>query len=258
MALGVSGDSKTAGAPLEQAAAGATSSQVWQLAGDRSGLAVILNANSGQAISAQGGDAGSAVDQAAFDGGASLRWALEPVDGTFYRLVSPSGRALAAAPTGSAVLLAGLDCASTAQEWSFSTSPVANTTYTLVNHQTGWLVDVNGQSTTAGATVIQWDANGGTNQSWRMVASGGGFRLVNGNSNLVLGVGSTGADQETPSGAVTQTWTVKPASAGYYTLTSGGGGGVLASPSATKGAELVVVAPQSGSAAQEWALAASP
>jgi hypothetical protein len=257
LALDVSGDSKTAGALLAQADAGASASQVWQFAGDRTGPAVILNANSGQAMA---GGAGAAVEQEAFDGGALQHWAVESAGETFYRLVSPGGRALAAAPTGGAVLLAPLDCMSSAQEWSFSTSPIANATYTIVNHQTGWLVDVNMQSTTAGVAVIQWVANGGANQSWRLVTSGGAFVLVNGNSNLVLGVGSAGADQETRNGtaAATQTWSMTPASAGYFTITSGGGSGVLASPSATKGAELIVVAPQSGNAAQEWALAASP
>ena len=238
---------------------GGGASQTWQLAGDRSGQTVVLNANSGKAIGAPMLSAGASLDQETVDGGAAQRWTLQPAGGLFYRLVSADGLAIAGGMSGPTISLVPLDCTSTAQQWSVAASPTTNATYTLVNHKTGWLVDVNGQSTTAGATVIQWPANGGLNQEWRLTAgASGGFVLVNANSSLAMGVGSSGADQETPSGAATQTWTLSLASAGYYTLASGGGGGVLASPSANQGDELVVVPSASGDPSQEWMLAPAP
>jgi hypothetical protein len=260
LALDVAGQSTAEGALLQQSAASGGTSQLWQLAGDRSGYTVVLNANSGKAMGAPSA-AGGSVDQQTPDGGAALHWTLEPAGGSFYRIVSPAGMAVAAASSGDSIALAPLDCASNAQEWSFAASPASNATYAIVNHQTGWVVDVNAQSTMTGATVIQWPANGGNNQAWLFTpAAGGGFVLRNANSGLALDVAMAGADQATPSGAASQTWTLKPAaSPGYYTITSGAGGGVLASPSSTQGAQLVVAAASGGAAAaQEWMLAPVP
>jgi hypothetical protein len=154
------------------------------------------------------------------------------------------------------VVLAPLDCASNAQQWSLAASPTANAAYVIQNHQTGWVVDVFAQSTTSGAAVDQWPANGGGNQQWIFTpAPGGAFVLRNANSNLALDVVGGNADQATPSGAASQTWTLKAAaSAGYYTFTSGAGG-LLESPSSTQGATLTAGA-ATGTAAQEWTLVA--
>lgn len=262
LALDVAGGSTADGALLAQAAPSGKASQTWQLAGDRSGATMFLNANSQKAIGvASGGADGSAagaLDQESVTPGAAQHWTLEAAGGFFYRVVSPGGLAIAAAASGSSVSLAPLDCASNAQQWSLATTPTANATYTIVNHKTGWVVDVDGQSTAAGAAVIQWPANGGLNQEWRLGAgAGGGFVLQNANSNLVLGVAASGADQETPSGASAQTWTFGAAPAGYYTITSGGGG-VLTSPSSTQGDTLTVAAAVAGDDSQEWSLAPVP
>jgi hypothetical protein len=259
LALDVTGGSTAAGAPVEQAAPSGAASQIWQLAGDRTGYAVILNANSGKALGAASPGAAGPLDQDPPDGGAAQHWTIEPAGGTFFRLISPTGLAVTAASSGASVALASLDCSSSAQEWSLAASPTANATYAIVNHETGWVIDVDMQSTTAGASVIQWQANGGLNQEWRLApAAGGGFVLRNVNSNLALGVGASGADQETPTGAASQTWTLQPVAAGYFTLRSGAGGGVLESPSSAQGAELTVAAPVSGNASQEWSFTPVP
>jgi O-glycosyl hydrolase len=264
LALDVAGGSTSEGAFLEQAPPNGAASQTWQLAGDRSGQTVLLNANSRLAIgvaSAAGSDASApaAPDQEKVSAAAAQRWTLEAAGGPFYRLVAPGGLTIAAPASGASVALVPLDCGSIAQEWLLAAAPTVNATYAFVNHKTGWLIDVNAQSTTPGATVLQWDANGGLNQQWRLAAAaGGGFVLRNANSGLALGVTGAGADQETPSGASAQTWTLGVASAGYYTLTSAGGGGVLASPSSAKGAQLTLTAPASGDASQEWMLAPAP
>jgi O-glycosyl hydrolase len=265
LALDVAGQSTAEGALLQQSAASGAPSQLWQLAGDRSGYAVLLNANSGKAMGAPSAVAGGSIDQQTPDGGGAQHWTLEPAGGSFYRIVSPAGMAVEGAPSGDSVALAPLDCTSNGQEWSLAPSPTANATYRIINHQTGWLVDVNGASMMTGAAVIQWPANSGNNQDWLFTpAAGGGFVLHNVNSSLALDVAMTNVDQATPSGAASQTWTLKPAaSPGYYTLTSGAGGGLLESPSSTQGAQLVVAAPAGGAAAsaaaaQEWMLAPVP
>jgi hypothetical protein len=209
-------------------------------------------------MGAQGGAAGGAVDQETVDGGAAQHFALQPAGGAFYRLVSPGGLALAAPSTGNGVVVAPLDCAANAQQWSVMSLPTSNATYVIANHQTGWLVDVANQSLIAGAAVDQWPpnggANGGPNQQWIFTpAAGGGFVLRSVTSNLALDVMGGNAEQAAPSGAASQTWTLKAAaSAGYYTFTSGAGG-LLEAPSSTQGATLTVGG-ATGAAAQEWML----
>jgi hypothetical protein len=252
LVLDVTGQSTASGAALEEAAPSGQASQGWQFTGDRSGATVLLNEGSLLAMSAAGGG----LDQEPFDGGAAQHWTLEPTGDAFYRVISSGGTALQGAASGSAVSLAPLDCTANAQEWSVAAAPTNGATYTIKNHKTGWLVDINQASTSPGALAIQWPSNGGSNQEWRLGFVAGGGILTNANSNLVLGVGSSGADQETPAGTASQTWTLGAAvSAGYYTIASVGGAGVLTSPSSSQGDQLTVTPPASGDPSQEWMLA---
>ncbi|WP_208586778.1 Ig-like domain-containing protein [Gracilibacillus suaedae] len=57
-----------------------------------------------------------------------------------------------------------------AQKWIISTS--GNGDYTLINKESGTLLEVGGQSTEEGATVGVWQANAGTNQQWAIVEAG--------------------------------------------------------------------------------------
>jgi hypothetical protein len=54
------------------------------------------------------------------------------------------------------------------QQWSFNA--VSGATYgtylTIPNANSSQLMDVTGNSTTAGAKIIQWPSNGGNNQEW--------------------------------------------------------------------------------------------
>jgi hypothetical protein len=133
-------------------------------------------------------------------------------------------------------------------------------TFNIVNHETGWLVDNSGGSGSPGNPVIQWPANMGPNQEWTTLAvSGGAVLLFNKQSNLVLDVSGGNVDQASVvSGSTTQEWRFTPSgSAGYYTITSVGGGGVLTSPSSTQGAQLVINV-GNGGLAQEWQLVPGP
>ncbi|MDR7351239.1 hypothetical protein J2S68_002782 [Glycomyces algeriensis] len=87
----------------------------------------------------------------------------------------------------------------------------------------GKAADVNGASTAAGATAIQWAIHSGANQQFDFVDAGGGYwRIRARHSGLVLqvsGIG-TGADitQQASSGATTQQWQVTDHGGGIVSL----------------------------------------
>jgi pimeloyl-ACP methyl ester carboxylesterase len=85
--------------------------------------------------------------------------------------------------------------------------------YHLVAAHSGKLADINGDSTAAGALLIQWSADGGLNQQFDFLDSGGGYyRIRARHSGLVLQVASStsGADitQQPDSNAASQQWQV--------------------------------------------------
>jgi hypothetical protein len=127
--------------------------------------------------------------------------------------------------------------------------------FMIANLSTGFVVDNSGGSSSSGNPVIQYNANGATNQAWSPVSvAGGAYLLINQKSSLALDVSGTSTDQATVTGSAAEQWTFFPAgTAGYYTITSGGGGGVLTSPSSTEGAQLAV-SPGVGSPSQQWRL----
>lgn len=74
-----------------------------------------------------------------------------------------------------------------------------------------------GLSTTAGTQLIQWSANGGTNQQWSVNCSGGYVTLVNRFSGMLADVtGRSTADgavviQWSGNGGTNQQWLLVPA-----------------------------------------------
>ena len=106
---------------------------------------------------------------------------------------------------------------STTAPTSTGRSPRPATAFTMTNVASGLLVDVNGGSTADGAAIIQWSADGGTNQLWTMVDAGGGYtKLVSVRSGKVIGVrGDSTADnaaivQQTDTGDISQHWQMIP------------------------------------------------
>lgn len=89
-----------------------------------------------------------------------------------------------------------------------------STSFTIhMTPNSGWglLLDVSGGSQDNGAPVIQWYANGGANQEWTFVPSGGynSYYIVNANSNKCLttdGVAGHTVYQFTCVNAPTQVW----------------------------------------------------
>ncbi|HEV8556137.1 MAG TPA: RICIN domain-containing protein, partial [Actinophytocola sp.] len=95
--------------------------------------------------------------------------------------------------------------------------------YRMVAVHSGKAADINGASTAAGALLIQWSANGGLNQQFDFLDSGGGFFRVRSRlSGLVLQVASsgTGADitQQPDGNAASQQWRVVDQGGGVVSL----------------------------------------
>ncbi|MCO5996729.1 RICIN domain-containing protein [Actinoallomurus rhizosphaericola] len=88
--------------------------------------------------------------------------------------------------------------------WSAGSGLPTSATHTLANGNSGMLMDVSGASTANGGSVIQWPANGGANQQWRLTRLADNvYTLVSVNSGLCLDV----PNQSTASGQQLQQWT---------------------------------------------------
>ena len=130
-----------------------------------------------------------------------------------------------------------------------STVPVTPA-YTLTARHSGKLADVFNGSTADGANVVQWAANGQTNQRWRFTDAGGGFfTVVSVNSGKCLDVngGATATGdgarvvQWTCNGGTNQQWRLQDAGSGYVNLIARHSGKCLDVNAAatTDGAQLV-------------------
>ncbi|TCM99566.1 O-glycosyl hydrolase [Paenibacillus sp. BK033] len=113
----------------------------------------------------------------------------------------------------------------TAKASSVTTYVISNVTYTgttgypsaaiykIVNKNSGLVMDVNGASTSNGASVVQYTDNGGSNQRWKLVSAGNGYyKIQNVNSGLLLDVnqssttGGTALIQYQDNGGYNQQW----------------------------------------------------
>lgn len=120
---------------------------------------------------------------------------------------------VAAAATGLLAVSTGPASASTA----FAGHLTPNNTF-------GLLLDVSGASTTPGAQVIDWWANGGANQAWTFLPVGSSvYEIVNQNSGQCLttdGVAGDSVVQMPCSGSQIQQWatSLTPSAFGAYTI----------------------------------------
>ncbi|MGC4813452.1 alpha-galactosidase [Micromonospora sp. DT228] len=101
------------------------------------------------------------------------------------------------------------------------------TTYTVAARHSGKLLDVSNASTSDGANVVQWGANGQANQRWRFSDTGGGYSTVtslsSGKCLDVYGGASATADgvrviQWACNGGTNQQWLVEDLGTGYVRL----------------------------------------
>ncbi|HLG77494.1 MAG TPA: RICIN domain-containing protein, partial [Ktedonobacteraceae bacterium] len=145
---------------------------------------------------------------------------------------------------------------------SIGGTPMSGGFYHLVNRNSGLVMDVNGASTSAGATIIQWPNNGGYNQEWSLQPTGDGYYyLVNRNSSLVMDVNgastSAGATiiQWSNHSGTNQQWSLTPTGDGYYYLVNRNSGLVadVNGGSTSQGAQIIQW-PNHGGTNQQWSL----
>jgi hypothetical protein len=130
----------------------------------------LVNENSGLVLSVAGASTadGALIEQAADSDATSRQWVVTAIGGGFFKLVNRnSGLALhAPGVTAGSTLDQHADDGSTAEQWQVVPS---GDTYTLTSRSSGLVADVKGHATTAGAPVIQWTVNNGTNQHWQLI-----------------------------------------------------------------------------------------
>jgi hypothetical protein len=123
--------------------------------------------------------------------------------------------ALAVAAAATAVLATGVGPASAST--AFATHLTPNNTF-------GLLLDVSGASTSPGAPVIDYWANGGANQAWTFIPVGNSvYEIVNQNSGQCLstdGIAGDAVFQLPCNGGLTQRWStgLTPSSYSAYTI----------------------------------------
>ncbi|WP_254448780.1 RICIN domain-containing protein [Spirosoma rhododendri] len=102
-----------------------------------------------------------------------------------------------------------------------STGPTAGKTYYIKAKQSDKNIDVSGQSTADGASIIQWTYNGGKNQQWTLKqAATGYFTIQSVNSGKALDiVGVSTAD-----GAKVNQWMMNGQANQQFKLVDAGGG----------------------------------
>jgi O-glycosyl hydrolase len=137
-----------------------------------------------------------------------------------------------------------------------------NAYYTLVNANSGLVLDVAGSSTADGARVIQWPENGGWNQQWAVIGLGTGiYKLVNRNSGVILDV-SNGSTLEGASiiqfhdhDASNQQWSLVDNGDGSVSIFNENSG-LLADviDGSTEPGASIVQMHDSGAASQRWVL----
>ena len=132
--------------------------------------------------------------------------------------------------------------------------------YEITNRNSGDALDVNGQSTVAGARIIQWAYWGGNNQQWSLSALDSGYYTVsNRNSSLLLdvaGAAKTSGDsviQWTANAGLNQQWQVIDIGFGYYQIVNHNSGLSLdVNGASTANGAGIIQWPINGGSNQQW------
>ncbi|MCP1185995.1 RICIN domain-containing protein [Paenibacillus sp. 1781tsa1] len=142
-----------------------------------------------------------------------------------------------------------------------STGYEAGAIYKLINRNSGLALDVNGASSTGGATIIQWNDNGAANQQWKLESTGNGYyNIRNVGSGLLLDVNSGSTQggaaliQWQDNGGNNQQWL--PIDVGGYVVLANRNSGLtvdINQGSLTAGASTIQWA-DNGGANQQWRL----
>jgi hypothetical protein len=231
-------------------------SQQWQLFGDDDNADTLTNAGSGLTLAVSGSNL---VQQP----NAGQQWTAQPTNDGYYTLADPQNQLVATGSggAGSAVTAAQAN-GNPDQDWKLALVPEAGASYVLTNVGSGMVMDVNGESTSDGAGIIQWPYHGGANERWTLQpAANGAWTLVGVASGKVLDVPNVSTapgvalELWDANGGANQQWQLHPTTAGNYTLTSVNSGLVAdIANGSTAAAAQVVQEPADGAASQEWQL----
>ena len=142
------------------------------------------------------------------------------------------------------------------------TTTSLNGTYTIVNVNSGDLLDAAGAGTKNGTLIDQWPSNNGTNQQWTLAQNSAGYYTITGvGSGKVLDVPNittwpgTQLDLWTANGGTNQQWLFKPTGAGTYTIEARSSGDEIDVKGASKSSGAVVDQwPSNGGTNQQWEL----
>ncbi|WP_416977883.1 RICIN domain-containing protein [Streptomyces sp. T028] len=141
-----------------------------------------------------------------------------------------------------------------------------NAYYRLVSVRSGKVLEVEGNSTADAAKVVQSTDDGGTNQQWRLKATGDGYyELVNRGSGKLLEVkgasksNNAAVDQLTGSGAAHQQWKIAELGSGALKVVNRGSGKLLDVKAKSKADGAAIVQyKDNGGTNQQWKLAVVP
>ncbi|MEY9844352.1 alpha-galactosidase [Streptacidiphilus sp. BW17] len=262
--LDVSGASTADGATLVQQTADGGTDQQWQLAGAGNQLYRIADVNSGDLVDIPGGTgtSGTQLVQRHDDHSSDSHWTFTPTGNGTYTIASAlDGQVLDT--NGSAVVQNPASGAAT-QQWKLVPVLVAGAQYRLVNGATGGRMDVNSDSTSDNATVLQWSDNSQTDQLWAFrQQSDGSYTVVNDHSGLLLNIPGPTTTQGTQliqyhdDGNSNSRWTLVDAGPNLVQLKSSYDGQLvdLSNSSLNLGAP-VLQWPSDGGANQTWTLTA--
>jgi len=135
-------------------------------------------------------------------------------------------------------------------------------TFFIVNRLSGKMLDVSGQATANGTSVIQWPGTGGTNQRWTLAPVTGGYYSVTGvQSGKALDIVSSGtangdnAEIYTYSSGTQQQWQFVSLANGYYQILNRNSGKSLQVEAASMADGAAVdQSTYTGAENQQWAL----
>jgi hypothetical protein len=157
-----------------------------------------------------------------------------------------------------AMLAVGLAATWTAHAANCTDAPVSGGAYFIVNKDSGLQLDVSGMSQTAGADVVQWNANGQINQQWTLDQLSGGIWTMRAvHSKQALDVWNwdnaeyAAVKQYTYSGNSNQQWLLAK-SGNAYTITSNLSKKLLTVEDKTAGKLLKQHSDLQGSGLQRW------
>lgn len=136
--------------------------------------------------------------------------------------------------------------------------------YNVVNAVSGLDLAVVGNSTAAGATIVQQSADNALDQEWQAVSQGDGtYKLINRNSHLLLTAPSSAQGAQLVQGGDSNSgaarWHLTPTGSGSYTLVSPSDGMVADDAGGSTSAGAAVIQwPSNGGANQHWTLLPVP